>query len=173
VPQFDSAFFTSEIFWTIISFGVLFAWLNRWILPRIAAILQQRSRLIEGEIAHARQARQQAEHLKKVYAAKLAAIEQDAKQMFDASEKRAIERRNQLMTEWKHEMERKKQAFLEETEVTCQQAIREIRAQSADLIADATEKLIHCKIDKSEAQKILEEVVEEIEQAPPGKKREC
>jgi len=170
MPQFDSTFFASEIFWTIISFMVLYVLLSRWVLPRIASILQQRTQLIKDEIDRAHKTRQQAEYLKRKYAARLSAIEQDAKQMFDASEKRILERRNQLMAEWKDEMKRKKLAFLEDAEVIRQHAIRDIRAQSADLIADAAGKLIHRKIDKSEAQKILEEAIESLEKSRPQNK---
>ncbi|MFQ5345244.1 MAG: hypothetical protein ACE5DZ_04705 [Mariprofundus sp.] len=170
MPQFDSTFFASEIFWTIISFVVLYVLLSRWVLPRIASTLQQRTQLIKDEIDRAHQTRQQAECLKKEYAARLAAIEQDAKKMFDASEKRILERRNQLMAEWKNEMERKKLAFLEDAEVTRQQAIRDIRSQSADLIAAAAGKLIHQKINKTEAQKILEEAIESLEKSGPKKR---
>lgn len=172
MPQFDSTFFVAEVLWTIVSFAVLFGLLSRWVLPRIATILRQRTQLIKDEIAQAHKTRQQAESLKKEYAAKLAAIEKDAKQMFDASEKRVIERRKQLMAEWKNEMERKKLAFLEDAEVIRQQAIRDIRAQSADLIVEATGKLIHRKIDEYEAQKILEEAIEEFEQTPLNKTKE-
>ncbi len=166
MPQFDSTFFASEIFWTIASYLVLFVVLGRWVLPRITSILQQRTRLIEEEIAQAKNKRREAEQLKNEYAAKLAGIEKDAKQMFDACEKRIIERRKQLMGEWKHEMERKKREFLEDAEVETQRAMREIRTQSADFIAEATGKLIHQKVDESEAQQMLTDVIEELEKHP-------
>ena len=169
MPQFDTTFFSSQIFWTIISFVVLYVVLGRWILPRIAAILQARTRLIEEEIAEAQRKHEEVEELKIDYADKLAAIDGEAKKMFDESEKRVIERREQLMAEWKEEMERKKRDFHEETEVARQMAIRDIRAQSADLITAATEQLIHQKVDESDVQKMLEESIEELEKSSSDK----
>ncbi|OIO68589.1 MAG: ATP synthase F0 subunit B [Zetaproteobacteria bacterium CG1_02_53_45] len=163
MPQFDTTFFSSQIFWTIISFIVLFVVLGRWILPRIAAILQERTQLIEEEIAQTRKKQQEIDEIKLDYADKLSNLDDEAKKMFDASEKRIIERREQLMGEWKAEMERKKRDFHEETEIARQMAIRDIRNQSADLIVEAAEKVLHRHIDDHQAQQALEEAIADME----------
>lgn len=162
MPQFDVTFFESQIFWTITSFIILFIILTRWVLPRIAAILNERTRLIEAEIDEARRKREEMESLKMEYATRLSEIDQEAKKMFDESEKRVIEQRNRMMREWKAEMERNKRQFLEDAEVTRQQAIRDIREQSAELITAATEQIILQKVDESEAQKALEASINEL-----------
>lgn len=163
MPQFDVTFFESQIFWTIISFTILFIALDRWILPRIAAILKKRTELIEEEINEAHRNREEAEQIKSKYTAQLSEIDQEAKKMFDESEKRIVEKRNQLMGEWKDEMERKKRQFLEDAELTRQQAIRDIRKQSADLVVSATKQLIHHKMNKSDAQHALDESINELD----------
>lgn len=162
MPQFDTTFFSSQIFWTIISFVVLYLVLGRWILPRITAILNQRTEAIKSEIEDARQQREEVEELKLDYAEKLAAIDEEAKKIFDASEKRVQERRKQLMDEWNEEMERKKRDFHEEAEVARQKAINDIRSQSADLVVEAAEKVIHQRLDEADAKKILEETIEDM-----------
>jgi len=163
MPQFDTAFFSSQIFWTIASFLVLFVVLSRWILPRIVSILQQRTQFIEAEISAAQKKHEEADELKNEYTTKLSGIEKETQQLFDASERRIIERRRQLMDEWKEELEKKKRSFREDTEVMRQQAIRDVRAQSADLIVAATEQLIHQKVHGEGAQKILDEAIDDME----------
>ena len=163
MPQFDTTFFASQIFWTLISFAVLFVILSRWILPRIADALRHRTRLIEAQIKRAQHQRKLAERIKNRYEIKLATVDQETKAMFEESERRIVAHRHQLMAKWKQEMEHRKQAFREETEVVQQQAIREIRAQSADLIAAATEQMIHRKVGQEEAQQIVDEVIESLE----------
>ena len=162
MPQFDSTFFSSQIFWTIVSFIILFVALDRYVLPRIANILKKRTQLIEEEIAEAHRKNEESEQLRSEYTTKLSEIDQEAKKMFDASEKRIIERRNQLMGEWKTEMEKRKCTFLEEAEVTRQQAIRDIRSQSADLVIAATEQVLHERLGEKEARKALDESIEEL-----------
>lgn len=169
MPQFDTTFFSSQVFWTMISFIILFVVLSRWVLPRIAAILQERTRLIEEEIEEAHRKREEMESLKNEYAAKLSEIDQEVKKMFDESKKRIIEKRNQVMGEWEEEMERKKRAFLEDAKVTRQKAIQDIRSQSADLIVAATEQVIHQRMSESEAQKALEDSIDQLEKDFPKK----
>ncbi|NWF35988.1 ATP synthase F0 subunit B [Mariprofundus sp. KV] len=166
MPQFDTTFFSSQIFWTIISFVVLYVVLGKWILPRIANTLNQRTQLIKDEIDAARHQREEVEEIKLDYAEKLAHIDDEAKKLFEESERRIIERRGKLMDEWKVEMERKTRDFHEEAEAARLKAISDIRAQSADLIVDAAEKVIHQRIDKREAQIALEEAIEALEKKP-------
>ena len=163
MPQFDTTFFSSQIFWTITSFIVLFVALDRYVLPHIAAILKKRTQLIENEIEEAHKKREEAETIKSEYAARLADIDQETKKMFAESEKRMSAQHNQMMDEWKTEMERRKRTFLEEAEVTRQQAIRDIRSQSAELVATATEQIIHQRVGEAEAQKALDESITELE----------
>ena len=164
MPQFDTTFFESQIFWTIVSFIILFVALDRFVLPRIANILKKRTQLIEDEIAEAHRKNEESEQLKSEYTTKLSEIDQEAKKMFDESEKRIVERRNELMGEWKTEMEKRKRTFLEEAEVTRQQAIRDIRSQSADLVIAATEQVLHERLSEKEAKKALDESIEQLEQ---------
>jgi len=163
MPQFDTTFFSAEVLWTVISFALLFIVLTRWILPRIASILMQRTEVIHDEISAARKQHQQADSLKSDYESKLANIEQETQIMFHESEQRMIERRKQLMDEWKAEMERKKKAFKEDATVMREQAVRDVRLQSADLIVAATEQLIHQKVGGDEAQKVLDEAIDALE----------
>jgi len=163
MPQFDVTFFESQIFWTIVSFIILFLALDRYVLPRIASILKKRTQMIEDEIAEAHRKREEAEQLKSEYDHMLADIDHETKKMFNESEKRLTEERNRMMSEWNAEMERKKRQFLEDAEVTRQQAIRDIRKQSADLIVSAAEQVIHERVSKTEASKALDESIEELE----------
>jgi F-type H+-transporting ATPase subunit b len=169
MPQFDTTFFSSQIFWTMISFIILFMVLSRWVLPRIAAIIQERTHLIEEEIAEAHRKREEMDSLKSEYVTKLSEIDQETKKMFDESEKRIVAQHNRMMNDWKEEMERKKLAFLEDAKVTRLRAIQDIRSQSADLVVAAAEQVIHQKVNKAEAQKALDESIAQLEKRHPDK----
>lgn len=163
MPQFDVTFFESQIFWTIVSFIILFVVLDRYILPRIANVLKKRTELIEEEIAKAHHEREEAERLKSEYNHMIEDIDAETKKMFDESEKRLTEERDRMMSEWNAEMERKKRDFLEDAEATQRKAIKEIRNQSAELVVAAAEQVIHERVSKTEAKKALDESIEELE----------
>lgn len=163
MPQFDTSFFASQIFWTIISFVILLVVLRCWVLPAIATALQERRRLIEEEISKAQKKHEEMAHLKNEYIRKLSEIDQEAVEVFKAAEKRFDEQRQRMTVEWKEGIERKERAFAEEVEVARQQAMIEVRKESAALVATATEHLIHQKIGQAEARKALQETIDEME----------
>ena len=59
-PPFDSATFTSTIFWLVMTFGVLYLIMSRTALPRVKEILRTRSAQIHGDLAAARSMREEA-----------------------------------------------------------------------------------------------------------------
>jgi F-type H+-transporting ATPase subunit b len=77
-PPFDTTHFTSQLFWLVVLFGLLYLLMSRVALPRVGKILEDRSARIEGDLAAARAAQDKAAeaqraHEKTVADAKLAA----------------------------------------------------------------------------------------------------
>jgi F-type H+-transporting ATPase subunit b len=57
-PPFDPATFGSQIFWLVILFGLLYILMSRVALPRVGAILEERSAKIAGDLAEAERAKE-------------------------------------------------------------------------------------------------------------------
>jgi len=141
MPQFDITFVPSEIFWTLVTFALLFGLLRWLVLPRMAAILDRRTKVIEEEIAEAKKQREEAESLKLDYQKQMDHASDDARRMFDESDARVRQHHEQKMEEWKADMKRREAAFREESENATQRAVREIRAEAADIVDEAIDKL--------------------------------
>lgn len=169
MPQFDTAFFASEIFWTLVSFALLFGLLKFLVLPRLTAIFDARSCAIEAEIERARQAREEAEQLRADYQRQMDAASEDVHRMFEEGEERVRRKHRQLMEEWKADMKRREEAFREESEIARLRAIREVRAEAAELVTDAAEKLLHEHMGKREAEQALQEAIEELDRENPSR----
>lgn len=60
-PAFDPTHFASQLIWLAIVFGLLYFLMSRVALPRVARILEDRTRKIETELRAARAAQAQAE----------------------------------------------------------------------------------------------------------------
>lgn len=162
MPQFDVRFFPSEVFWTLFSFALLFALLRWLVLPRLNAILEQRAGAIEEDLDRARQQREAAEALRADYQERLDAVGEDAKRMFKEGEEKLRREHRQMMDEWNADMRRREMAFREETEAARLRAIREVRADAAELVAGAVEKLLHEHMDEHEAEQALNEAIAEL-----------
>jgi F-type H+-transporting ATPase subunit b len=60
LPQMDFTTFPSQIFWLVVTFGLLFVVLSRVTLPRIASTITTRRNRIEGDLATAERSRKDA-----------------------------------------------------------------------------------------------------------------
>jgi len=54
MPQLDFTTYSSQIFWFVVCFSILYITLSKVILPRIAAILEERNNLIQGDLGVAK-----------------------------------------------------------------------------------------------------------------------
>lgn len=53
MPQFDPSTFTSQLFWLIISFSILYIIVSKFGIPRLNDILEQRQRVINDDLNYA------------------------------------------------------------------------------------------------------------------------
>ena len=74
LPQFETSNFPSQIFWAIISFGILLLLFRKYILPPIHHILDERVSRIRGDMEEAEKMKQQAEQVLVDYHAVLAVL---------------------------------------------------------------------------------------------------
>jgi len=167
MPQFDVEHFPAEIIWTLVSFALLFALLRWLVLPRIIASLEARTRMIREEIEQARAQREQAEAVRLQYEQRLQDIAIEARRMFDEAEARIRQERHRVMDEWKAEMKRREMVFRDETEIAKQQALREIRSKTAELVTEATEKLLAQHIAEQDVDAVVNEIVRHLESRNP------
>jgi len=71
MPQFDPQFFSPQLFWLVISFGLLFLIMWRYALPRIAETLDARQRRMENDFARATALKEEAEKVLTTYETEL------------------------------------------------------------------------------------------------------
>lgn len=164
MPQFNPEFFSSQILWTLLSFGVLYYALKRWVLPILDRILEQRANLLQDNLDQAKQQLDHANQLKQEYENRLKNIEEDAAKIYQETELKISRYRQQLIDEWKQERARRERMFKDELEISKQQAMRDIRLQMAEMVVDTTEKLIHQEITVDTIQEMLKEETTELRQ---------
>ncbi len=65
LPQFDLAFFPSQVFWTVISFGLLYLVVRYLLAPKMNLVLDGRMNRIQQDLELAKEMRQQADTLRR------------------------------------------------------------------------------------------------------------
>jgi F-type H+-transporting ATPase subunit b len=67
VPQFDPNTFLPQLFWLIVTFGLLYVIVGRAILPRIAGVLEARQKRIDDDLDRAAAVKDDAESVLATY----------------------------------------------------------------------------------------------------------
>lgn len=78
MPQLDPSYFPNLIFWLLVTLAVIYVILSQMALPRIAAILAERSGTITNDLAAAEELKQKAVDAERAYDEALAKARADA-----------------------------------------------------------------------------------------------
>jgi F-type H+-transporting ATPase subunit b len=71
-PPFNAHTFPSQLFWLVITFVLLYALMAKWALPRVGKVIDNRQKLIEGDLAEAGRLKQQSDEAVAAYEKALA-----------------------------------------------------------------------------------------------------
>lgn len=86
MPQLDSSTFTSQLFWLVICFFSMLFIMSKFIVPKIADILEQRQRKIDGYLNKAHTIRLEAEESLKKYQEALAEATRNANEALEKTQ---------------------------------------------------------------------------------------
>ncbi len=165
MPQFDSHFFSSLIFWEVVSFGILFFVLYKFAFPPILEALEARERKIKESLDQAERNRGEAERKLREYEAKLQAASKEAEAVLAAAKERAqrlMEENEQRMTA---EAERIKGDATREIDQERRRAVQEIRAQTTDLALAVAEKVVGRALNDTDHRRLADEALRAVGEA--------
>jgi len=162
MPQFESHFFSSLIFWELVSFAILFFVLYKYAFPGILSILEEREKKIKDSLDQAERHRSEAEHKLREYEAKLNAAAKEAETIMAAAKERVqrlMEENEQRMTV---EAERIKGDATREIEQARRRAIQDIRTQTTELALMVAEKVVQRSLTEADHRKFADDALEAL-----------
>ena len=146
----------------LITFLAMLAILARYVYPEIVKVAEARQRAIAEQMKQAETARADAEaHLKEAEA-KLADARRSAQSVIDAAGKSAEQMRQELKAKAEEEAKRTLENARKQIEAERDQAIRAVRAEVADLVVTATEKVIGETLDDNKHRQLIERSIQEV-----------
>ncbi len=128
MPQLDFSTWPNQVFWLAVTLVVLYLVLSRIALPRIGAVLAERSGTITNDLSAAEELKQKAVAAEKAYNDALAAARADANKIV-ADAKAAIQRDLDVATA-------KADADIEARTVESEKSIAVIRAGALESVAE-------------------------------------
>ena len=158
MPQLDSSTFTSQIFWLVICFFSMMFIMSKFIIPKIAEVIERRQRKIDGYLNKATHFKQEAEAALQKYQDALAKATAAAnKSLADTKEEM-----NQLITERQNELSEALQKKIKEGEVEInsekEKALKEVKNVSEKLALEVIKKIGLTSITSTDIKATLKEL---------------
>ena len=159
MPQFESHFFSSLIFWEIVSFGILLWVLYKYAFPPILETLDLRERKIRENLEQAERHRIEAERRMQEYETKLAAASREAEAVLTQAKERAQRLLDENEQRLVAEADRVKADATREIDQERRKAIQEIRSQATDLALLVAEKVIERSLTDADHRHLADEAL--------------
>lgn len=159
MPQFESHFFSSLMFWEVVSFGILLWVLYKYAFPPLLETLETRERKIRESLEQAERLRVEAERRMQEYEAKLTLASRDAEAVLIQAKERAqrlLDENEQRLTA---EAERVKADAAREIDQERRKAVQEIRNQATDLALLVAEKIVERSLTDADHRRLADEAL--------------
>lgn len=155
LPQFDPSSFTSQIFWLVSAFAVLYGFFSKKTLPDIAHILQRRQEQIGQDIATAQALREKAEQAKNRYERAVTEAQQTSTALFLKAEAEVKAKTAAALEEFKNRSAlrlKDTEDFIEKTKKESMDGVHSVAAEIASL---AAEKIVGIPADINQAKAVI------------------
>lgn len=147
------------IFWTIITFVLVFFVLRWKAWGPILALVDEREKQIAGAIESAKRERAEAEKLLADQKTAIAEARREAAEMMRRNQQEVEKYREELMAKSRKEADEFKAQARREIEDQKAKAIAEIRSMAVDMAIDAAGKLISERMDDAKHRALAEQFV--------------
>src|SRR6185437_10088072 len=139
----------------LITFLVMMAILARWVYPEVVRIAEARQRAVAEQLKEAEGNLKEAE-------AKLNEARRTAQSVIDAANKSGEQLRQELRAKADEEARRLHDTAVKEIEAERLKAVQSVRAEVANLVVSATEKVIGETLDVNKHKQLIDRAIQEV-----------
>ena len=158
MPQLDPEFWLSQIFWLVISFGILYLVLSKIILPKISDNLETRKSQILDNLELAEKQRNDSEAKLKEFNNIILKSKNDSKNLFNESRKKLLDDINNKKQKLEEEIDKEvkiAEAEIEELENKSPEKINKIAIETS---ANLINQLIGANVNNSSITAIVSDI---------------
>jgi len=158
MPQLNPEFWISQIFWLILTFGILYLVLSKLILPKISANLELRKSQIQENIEAAEKQRESSELKLKEYDNIILKSKIQAKNIFKASREKVIKDINSKKETLEKQIDEEIKKTEQEIHVLKKSAPEKINRIAIETSSELVKKLIGADVNKSSISAIVDDL---------------
>ena len=158
MPQLDPEFWISQIFWLVLTFGLLYIILSKFILPGISKNLENRKSQIVENIETADNQRLESEKLNKEYEEVILDSKLKAKTIINNAKKKLINDINKKQELLQNEIDKEIKSAEKEIKILIDESPAKINQIAIDTSSDLLKQLIGAEVNKSNISAIVEDL---------------
>ncbi|MBT5470534.1 MAG: F0F1 ATP synthase subunit B [Nitrospina sp.] len=163
MPQFEQvSVFGSLIFWSVISFGILFFLLKKFAFPPILDALDEREKKIRGDIEESEKLKQDVEKIKADLDEKLKAAHGKAETIVQLALDEAKKLQEKTVQETEAKVKQVQREAEQEIQSSRSKLLQEIRSYTAALTIASTEKFLKKALDDADKKRLVDESIEQV-----------
>jgi len=158
MPQLNPEFWLSQIFWLTLTFGILYVFLSKIILPKISANLESRKSEIQENIEAAENQRHKSESKLLEYNKILSKSKLEAKNIFKDAREKAMQDINSKKEVLNNQIDDEIKKAEQEIVLLKKTAHEKINKIAIDTSSELVQKLIGADINNSSISAIVEDL---------------
>ena len=155
MPQLNPEFWISQIFWLVITFGILYVVLSKLILPKISANLESRKSQISDNIEAADKQREESEKKLNEYDLIITKSKTEAKNIFNQAREKALKDINVKRDILDKQIEDEIKRVEDEINLLRKDAPVKINKIAIETSSDLLKKLIGAEVNSSSISAIV------------------
>ncbi len=158
MPQLNPEFWISQIFWLILTFGILFIVLSKLILPKISESLEKRKSQILENISLAEKQREESENKIKEYEKIILDVKNEAKNYFNSARQKALQEINKKKETLENEINEEIKTAENEIKNLKDSSLEKIQKISIATSEDLIKQLIGIDVNSSSISAIVSDI---------------
>lgn len=163
MPQFDILTFSSQIFWLLVSWGIVFVSLWKFLIPKMFAKLAHREEDVKRILSEAEDLDQRAEEMISEYDQTIQALKKAQKEKLQNVHVLIQKNKDQLEQEFKKNLEDVMHKYQLDLKMVEKQLFDEMPKNLNDALAGFIEKQLHMNIEDPEnIQKLLKQEIKKV-----------
>jgi F-type H+-transporting ATPase subunit b len=158
----------SELIVAALAFAILFAFMTKWVFPRVNTLLEQRRQKIQGDLEKAEQAKTEADELLADYRQQLAGARDEANRVIEEARKTAEALRRDMTAKAEQEYQAVVARAQDEIRGERDRVFQELKKQVGELSLALAARTVGQQLDKERHLQLVDEYIEELGQMAPS-----
>ena len=139
--------------------------IKRFLFKPIKEVLEKRRQMADQEIREAKEAREEAETIKKEYENNIAGAREEAAQIVQSAKKEAENRADQMIQAAESEVTRMHQKAEADIAQERKKAINEVKDEIGGIAMDIAGKVVEREINEADHKKLIDEFIKNVGEA--------